>query len=208
LPTILRLETPDAGEGASVSRFEFFMAFYGLLLGLGVAELLGGFANLLRQKSAPRLGVVTPLIGGIVLVEMLANFIDAWVKFQDIDIALVPLVVPTLIGLTYFVIAVIVIPRDPTEWGSLDEYMALRRRWIVGLLILANILIASMEFTRLERTFSGGSTASLARWLAANAWLLGSYALIWWGRSRLLIFAAASSVFLFYLVFYAIVPLI
>jgi hypothetical protein len=190
-----------------MSQFEFFMAFYGLLLGLGVAELLGGFANLLRQKSAPRLGLVTPLIGAIVLVEMLANFIDAWVKFQDINIALSSLLVPTLIGLIYFVIAVIVIPRDPTEWDSLDDYMALRRRWIVGLLILANMLIASMEFTRLERTFTGGSSASLARWLAGNAWLIGSYALIWWGRSRWLIIAAAMSVFAFYLVFYALVPL-
>ena len=191
-----------------MSRFEFFMAFYGLLLGLGVAELLGGFANLLRQKSAPRLGLVTPIIGAIVLVEMLANFIDAWVKFQDIDIALAPLLVPTLIGLIYFVVAVIVIPRDPAEWNSLDEYMALRRRWIVGLLILANMLIASMEFTRIDRTFTGGSSASLARWAAGNAWLIGSYALIWWGRTRALIVAAAGSVFLFYLVFYAIMPLI
>lgn len=191
-----------------MSRFEFFMAFYGLLLGLGVAELLGGFANLLRQKTAPRLGIVTPLIGAIVLVEMLANFIDAWVKFQDIEITLASLMVPTLIGLIYFVIAVIVIPRDPTEWESLDDYMLLRRRWIAGLLILANVLIASLEFTRLERTFTGGSTASLTRWLTANAWLIGSYGLIWWGRSRPLIIAAAASVFAFYAVVYAIVPLI
>ena len=191
-----------------MSQFEFFMAFYGLLLGLGVAELLGSFANLLRQKSAPRLGLVTPLIGAIVLLEMLANFIDAWVKFQDIDIALAPLIVPTVIGLVYFVIAVIVIPRDPTEWDSLNEYMALRRRWIVGLLILANILIASMEFTRLDRTFTGGSAASLTRWLAGNGWLIGSYGLIWWGRSRWLIVTGAISVFLFYFVFYAVMPLI
>lgn len=191
-----------------MSQFDFFMAFYGLLLGLGVAELLSGFANLLRQKSAPRLGLITPLIGGMVMVEMLANFIDAWVKFQDIDITLASLMVPTLIGLVYFVIAVIVIPRDPTEWESLDEYMTLRRRWIVGLLILANLLIASMEFTRLDRTFTGGSSASLTRWLAGNAWLISGYALIWWGRARWAVVTGAISVFAFYVLFYAIVPLI
>lgn len=190
-----------------MSQFEFFMAFYGLLLGLGVAELLGGFANLLRERTAPSLGLVTPLIGVIVLIEMLANFIDAWVKFQDIGIDLSSLVVPTLIGLIYYVIAVIVIPRNATEWTSLDEYMARRRRWIVGLLILANMLIASLEFTRLDRTFTGGSTADLTRWLAGNSWLLGSYALIWWGRTSWLIVAAAISVFAFYITFYAIIPL-
>lgn len=191
-----------------MSQFEFFMAFYGLLLGLGIAELLGGFANLLRQKAAPRLGLVTPLVGAIVLIEMLANFIDAWVKFQDIAITLSTLLVPTLIGLIYFVIAVIVIPRDPTEWGSLDDYMAQRRRWIMGFLILANVLIASMEATRLNRTFTGGSSASLTRWLAGNAWLLGSYAAIWWGRPRWLIYVGAGSAFAFYLTFYGIVPLL
>lgn len=190
-----------------MGQFEFFMAFYGLLLGLGVAELLGGFANLLREKSPPRLGLVTPLIGGLVLTEMLANFIDAWVKFQDIDIALAPLFVPTLIGLIYFVVAVIVVPRDLSDWADLDTYMARRRRWIVGLLILANALIATMEFTRLDRTFTGGSSASLTRWLAGNAWLIGSYALIWWGRWRWLIVAGAVSAFAFYVVFYALVPL-
>jgi hypothetical protein len=65
-----------------------------------------------------------------------------------------------------------------------------------------------MEFTRLDRTFTGGSSASLSRWFAGNSWLIGSYALIWWGRTRTLIIAAAGSVFLFYLTFYAIMPLI
>lgn len=190
-----------------MTQFEFFMAFYGLLLGLGVAELLGGFANLLRQKSPPRLGLITPLLGAIVLTEMLANFIDAWVKFQDIAITLPTLAIPTLIGLIYFVIAVIVVPRDLSEWSELDDYMALRRRWIVGLLILANCLIASMEATRIDRTFTGGSSASLSRWLIGNSWLLSSYAMIWWGRPRWLIFAGGVSVIVFYIVIYGIVAL-
>ena len=189
-----------------MSQFEFFMAFYGLLLGLGVAELLGGFANLLRQKSPPRLGLVTPLIGAIVLTEMLANFIDAWVKFQDIAITLPTLAIPTAIGLIYFVIAVIVVPRDLGEWTDLDDYMALRRRWIVGLLILANCLIAALEVTRLDRTFTGGATGLAWRWIGANLWLIGSYALIFFGRPRWLVIAAAGSVFLFYALFYGVIP--
>jgi len=34
-----------------MSQFEFFMAFYSLLIGLGVAELLLGFVNLLRHRN-------------------------------------------------------------------------------------------------------------------------------------------------------------
>ena len=39
-----------------MSQFEFFMTFYSLLLGLGVAELMLGFANILRAKVRPRRG--------------------------------------------------------------------------------------------------------------------------------------------------------
>lgn len=190
-----------------MDQFEFFMTFYGLLLGLGVAELLGGFANLLRQKSPPRLGLTTPLLGAIVLTEMLANFIDAWVKFRDIAITLPSLLVPTLIGVVYYVIAVIVIPRDLTEWTDLDDYMTRRRRWIIGLLILANCLIATLEVSRLDRTFTAGSAGLTWRWIVANLWLLGSYALIFFGRPRWLLIVAAGSVFVFYILFYGVIPL-
>ena len=33
-----------------MSDFEFFFSFYGLLLGLSVAELTGGFARLLHER--------------------------------------------------------------------------------------------------------------------------------------------------------------
>lgn len=59
---------------------------------------------------------------------MIANFIDAWVKFQDIEITLPGLAVPMLIGLGYFVIAAILLPRDFSEWPSLEDYFEQRRR--------------------------------------------------------------------------------
>ncbi len=39
-----------------MDQFEFFMGFYGLLLGLSVAELLLGFGNLVRAPETAPLG--------------------------------------------------------------------------------------------------------------------------------------------------------
>ena len=142
------------------------------------------------------------------LIEILANFVDAWVKFRDISISLSTLAIPTLIGLIYFVVAVIVVPRDLSEWTNLDDYMATRRRWIAGFLIVGNLLILALEATRVGGKTEGGTSTSVLRWFIANGWLLGSYALVWWGRPRWLMIVGACLALLFYITFYGIIPVV
>lgn len=184
-----------------MNQFEFFWAFYGLLLGLAVAELLGGFAALLRESAPPRLGVVTPLLGLHILVEMLANYVDAWSMFRGVGVSLAELAVPTFIGLLYYVAAVIIVPRQLSDWASLDDYFEKRRKWIVGTLLLANATV---------------SAAAIPSWLARfaedAAWagvyvvqvgsLLGAYVLLMLTRSRRLSVAAILFLMLWYAVFY------
>lgn len=184
-----------------MNQFEFFWAFYGLLLGLAVAELLGGFAALLRESAPPRLGVVTPLLGLHILVEMLANYVDAWSMFRGVGVSLAELAVPTFIGLLYYVAAVIIVPRQLSDWPSLDDYFEKRRKWIVGTLLLANATV---------------SAAAIPSWLARfaedAAWagvyvvqvgsLLGAYVLLMLTRSRRLSVAAILFLMLWYAAFY------
>lgn len=79
-----------------MTQFEFFMTFYGLLLGLAVAELFGGFASILRERAPPRLGVILPLVGVIALIEIMATFIDAWMSLRGIGINMPQFAVPML----------------------------------------------------------------------------------------------------------------
>ena len=67
-----------------MSQFEFFMTFYGLLLGLAVAELFSGFARVLQERTPPRVGLMLPVIGLIALIELIATFIDAWASLQAV----------------------------------------------------------------------------------------------------------------------------
>lgn len=39
-----------------MDQFEFFMTLYGLLLGLAVAELFGGLARVVQERTRPRVG--------------------------------------------------------------------------------------------------------------------------------------------------------
>ena len=184
-----------------MNNFEFFWAFYGLLLGLALAELLGGFAALLRERTPPRLGVVTPLLGLQILVEMLANYVDAWKLFRGVGVSLADLALPTFIGLLYYVAAVIIVPRKLSEWVSLDDYFDKRRKWIVGTLLLANATI-SATFTPgwLARFSEDGAWAGV--YVLQLGWMLGAYIFLLLTRSRRLSVVAILFLMLWYFVFY------
>lgn len=150
-----------------MSQFEFFMTFYGLLLGLGMAELLLGFANIVRARVRPKLGGLTPALGVFMFVQMLASFNDAWIRLQGVRINFDQMALPTLIGVAYFFAAVTVVPRDLDDWHDLDEYFLARRRWTVGLLLGVFLLgvvldvIDEAAFWRAE-PFSAGRLTYLA----------------------------------------------
>ena len=184
-----------------MNNFEFFWAFYGLLLGLALAELLGGFAALLRERTPPRLGVVTPLLGLQILVEMLANYVDAWKLFRGVGVSLADLALPTFSGLLYYVAAVIIVPRKLSEWVSLDDYFDKRRKWIVGTLLLANATI-SATFTPgwLARFSEDGAWAGV--YVLQLGWMLGAYTFLLLTRSRRLSVVAILFLMLWYFVFY------
>lgn len=184
-----------------MSQFEFFWAFYGLLLGLAVAELLSGFAALLRESVPPRLGVVTPLLGLQILVEMLANYVDAWGMARGAGVSLAEFAIPTFIGLLYYVAAVIIVPRQLSDWGSLDDYFDKRRKWIVGTLLLAN---ATVSVALLPTWFArfGESGAWVGVWGLQVGSLLGIYIFLLLTRSRRFSVVAILLLMLWYLLFY------
>ena len=184
-----------------MSQFEFFWAFYGLLLGLAVAELLGGFAALLRESAPPRLGVVTPLLGLQILVEMLANYVDAWTMLRGVGVSLAELAVPTLIGLLYYVAAVIIVPRQLSDWASLDDYFDKRRKWIVGTLLLANATVSAAIIPSWFARFAENG-AWVGVYVLQVGSLLGTYIFLLLTRSRRLSVAAIVFLMLWYLVFY------
>jgi hypothetical protein len=187
-----------------MSQFEFFMGFYGLLLGLGLAELLVGFSNLLRERTPPRPGRVIPLLGVIAVIEIMATFIDAWTSLRGIEIRMAQLAVPMLIGLTYFVLAVVMVPRHLEDWSNLDDHFDQRRTWIVGLFIAANLLVILTEIPGLIELVRGGKWAPLASYGLRNAWLMGGYAVLLFSRRRWLDIAAALAVVLFYVFNYVL----
>lgn len=117
-----------------MDRFEFFFTIYSLLLGFALAELMLGYANLLRAPQRPKWGWLTPALGILIFVEIIITFLDAWQKLQQVELNLLGLLTPTLVAVAFFVAAVMAVPRGATDWDSLDDYFHDRKKWILGLL--------------------------------------------------------------------------
>lgn len=131
---------------------------------------------------------------------MIATFIDAWRNLQGISIELHELAIPTVVALTYFALAAMLVPRDLHDWPNLDEYFDRRRQWIAGLFLTANALIISVDFV--ASNIAQASSLDLLLWLLRQAWLLGSYAALLFSRRRWLDILAAISVLAFYCYLY------
>ncbi|RJF93952.1 hypothetical protein [Sphingomonas cavernae] len=129
--------------------FEFVFALFGLVLGLSIAEVLGGLARAIklstasagggRARAALRIGWLTPLFGVLVLVSLTTFWRGAW-AFRDSE-------APTLWGLlltlglsgAYYLAAALVFPDPGKEGRDLDAHFMANRRAAIGAIIACNL---------------------------------------------------------------------
>jgi len=124
-----------------MDRFSFFFAFYGLILGLAVTELLTGFGNVVRADTVKRLGAQTALLALFALLVICATWIDAWWSLKDVSLDFEGLWAPIVIAILYFLSATIIFPRNPAEWATLDDYYARKKRIVLGLMLAAEFVV-------------------------------------------------------------------
>jgi uncharacterized membrane protein len=173
-----------------MSNFELFMSFFGLLLGLAVAELMSGFANLARAKDRPKIGLITPILGLLIFLSIMTSLLDAFRKLQDVPISLIGFALPTLIGIAYFVAAIAAVPRDQGSWESLDDYFFERRTWTVGMLLAAAVLTLGIELRFTTQIIRNAEWGRFAEYAAANFVWLAALVVTLTARKRWIVLAA------------------
>lgn len=173
-----------------MNNFELFMAFYGLLLGLAVAELMSGFANLARAKDRPKIGIITPVLGLVIFLSIMTSLLDAFRKLQEVEVSLIGFALPTLIGLAYFVAAAAAVPRDHGGWASLDDYFFERRTWTAGMLLTATVLALGIELPFSTGMIRNGEWSRFAAYAGANALWLAGHIVTLTARKRWMVLAA------------------
>jgi len=161
-----------------MSAFEFFFSFYGLLLGLSVAELVGGFARVLHERQRVRFGWLTPLLAVFVAMDVATFWSQAWTIFQGAPFNLSLLFVGLVVAATFYVAASVTFPRVTAEGVSdridLDQHFWAHRRLVFTCVLTANLIVAGL-FTTLMSVNAGFAELSTPRlWIGMAIFVLGT----------------------------------
>lgn len=149
-----------------MSAFEFFFSFYGLLLGLSVAELVGGFARVLHERERVRFGWLTPLLAAFVALDVATFWNQAWAIFRGAPFNHALLIVGLVIAAVFYTAASVTFPRVSAEGAhdriDLDDHFWKHRRLVFGCIMAAN-LIVGLLFIWLMRVDAGFAALSTPR---------------------------------------------
>ncbi|WP_085810454.1 hypothetical protein [Sphingomonas sp. TZW2008] len=123
--------------------FDLVFAVYGLLLGLAIAEVLGGLSRALKLKRGARpvrVGWLTPLLGVLAMLDLSNFWMLAWDARDQIQANYVTLLaVLTMVGI-YYLAATLIFPDEPAEWPDFDDWFDRQKGFVIGGLLAANVL--------------------------------------------------------------------
>ena len=129
-----------------MSDFEFVFSLFGLLLGLSLAEVLGGLARTLKQWRTVRLGWLTPLLGLLVMLDLCSSWALAYSLKDDIPGNFLTLVIGLVCVGLYYLAASLVFPEDTAKWPDLDAYYFEHKKAVLGGILASRVLARAAQF--------------------------------------------------------------
>ena len=102
--------------------FGFMFAFYGLLLGLAVAEVAGGFSRAYDERHTRSLGVVAPLFGILLLVDLITFWMNAWAYRELAEVSYLVAYAVAVVALLYYFAATQVFPKAARDSNPRRPY--------------------------------------------------------------------------------------
>jgi hypothetical protein len=161
-----------------VADFEYFIAFFGVMIGLVVAELAIKFADAIDSHSRKPLGLLTPLLAIFLLLDVTSFWLWIWAVRANIVVSWPTIFGSVIVAVGYFLSAALVFPRRDNAMESLDQHFFERKRFVLAGVTLANLIMLVLLFSL--RT---------PAWNDWWAWFwLGVYyvplGLLWFAKSR------------------------
>jgi hypothetical protein len=119
--------------------FELAFSWFGVLLALCLAQVLGGFAKAVKRTPGYRMGLLTPLLSLFLLYDIATFWINAWAMQTLLPTQIGTLVVGVVITGLYYFAAVLVWPDDgDPAWSDLDAWMLRHKRKVLLSMLVAN----------------------------------------------------------------------
>ena len=123
-----------------MSEFEYYISFYGLLLGLSVAEVASKFLNAIGARRKLKIGWMTPTLAIFIFLDITSFWIYAWGTRDALVVNWRTMFMGLLVALSYYFAAGLAFPRDISEWSDLDEYYWEHKRVVLSGILVANLI--------------------------------------------------------------------
>lgn len=116
--------------------FEFLFTFTGLLLGLAVAAVATGFADMWRVRETMTIGIATPLLGIYILLAAAGAWVSLWGAREFLTMGPGELLRSIGMAMPYIFVAQAMFPFQHDKWTSLEDYYLRHHRVLLAVLIV------------------------------------------------------------------------
>jgi len=124
-----------------MSSFEFIFTLFGLVMGLALTEVLGGFARAVKRHGPARLGLLTPVVSLFMLYEITDFWSDAWEVRDQLPTGMPTLLISVVITGLYYFASVLVWPEEgDAAWDDLDGWMLGQKRQLLLSVFASNVV--------------------------------------------------------------------
>jgi len=135
-------------RGQTVTGVEFLFAFISLLLGLAVAEVATGFADMWRGRETLAVGGATPLLGVYILLAAVQAWVALWGARDFLLMSPGELLRSVVIAMPYIFVARAMFPLQHDRWTSLEDYFERHCRLLLMVLIVPPAIICLSNLLR------------------------------------------------------------
>lgn len=123
-----------------MSNFEFVFSLLGILLGLSLAEVLGGLARVMKRRPMLRIGLPTGLLATWAILEIVLFWRIAWRARDYVPDTSPALLVGFAVTALYYFAGALLFPDDLERRETLDDYFMEEKRTVVGALLAAAVI--------------------------------------------------------------------
>jgi hypothetical protein len=119
--------------------FEFVFTLFGLLLGLSLAEVLGGYARAMRSGASAPVRFLTPMLGLLVMLDLITFWAITWLARDKIIVANLNLFAGFVITAVYYLAATNIFPESGPRQGDYDDHYFAIKRKVIGAILFCNL---------------------------------------------------------------------
>ena len=128
--------------------FEFLAGFFGVLLGLVIAQVAGNLAEAIDEHRERPVGLLTSLLAAFVLCDVTGFWLWIWSARTAITVSWPSVYLSTALAIIYYLAAALTFPRVAARWASYDEHYWARKRLVLGGILTVSVVTFAGQLAR------------------------------------------------------------